>query len=82
MDDPIPGLPPESVRTPPVVSSCPVCGRPLTGKQTVCSPKCRIERSRRRRQAKQQARTAQVRLLLKEALRVLAEETTQEADEG
>lgn len=72
MDDPIPDLLPESVRTPPVIPSCPICGRPLKGKQTVCCGKCRIERSRRR-EAKQRERDAKVRLLLTEALELLNE---------
>ena len=44
--------------TPPVVGSgepirpCPVCGRPLTGRQTsACSDRCRAIRSRRERAA-------------------------------
>jgi predicted nucleic acid-binding Zn ribbon protein len=65
---------PDSVRTLIMVGSCPICGQPLKGKQTVCSPKCRIERSRRRREGKRQNDLAKVRLLLKEALNMLAEE--------
>ena len=57
-----------SVRTPSVIASCPICGVPLTGRQTVCSPKCRIARSRQRREATRQERDAKVRLLLSEAL--------------
>ena len=64
---------PGSVRTPIMVASCPICGAPLTGRQTVCSAKCRIARSRRRREAKQQERDAKVRLLLTEALELLSE---------
>lgn len=41
--------PPSSVRTP-VMVPCPICGTPLTGNQTVCSGRCRIERSRRKRE--------------------------------
>ena len=44
---------------------CPVCEQvPLHGKQTVCSPRCRIQRSMQRRAAKQTAPDARVRLLL------------------
>lgn len=64
---------PGSVATPPVVSSCPICQGPLTGKQTVCSPKCRSQRSMRRREAKRQDGLAKVRLLLAEALGLLKE---------
>ena len=81
MHDPKPPMSPDdrssSVRTPSMVPSCPISGRPLTGNQTVCSGKCRIERSRRRRDAKHRARTAKVQLLLNEALRVFAEEGEQ-----
>src|SRR5215510_6622179 len=54
-----------------MVSSCPICGRPQTGKQTVCSPKCRIQRSMRRREVKRQQDLAKLRLLLQEALQLL-----------
>ena len=70
-----PDLSPRSVRTLPVVPSCPICGGPLTGKQTVCSGRCRIERSRRRREEAMTERDAKVRLLLREALDLLAEES-------
>lgn len=59
-----PDLSPDSVRT---LLSCPVCGSLLTGKQTVCSPKCRIARSRQRREANHAERDAKVQLLLTEA---------------
>ena len=62
-----------SVRTPIMVASCPICGAPLTGRQTVCSAKCRIARSRQRREAKQRERDTKVRLLLTEALGLLSE---------
>ena len=55
------------------VRSCPICGQPLTGKQTVCSARCRIERSRRRREAERQHELAKVRLLLRQALHLLEE---------
>ncbi len=47
--------------------SCPICGLPLTGNQTVCSAKCRMERSRRKQAAKLAERDAKVRLLLRTA---------------
>jgi predicted nucleic acid-binding Zn ribbon protein len=62
---------PESVATLPVVASCPICGVPLQGRQTVCSAKCRIQRSMAMRAAKRDERDAKVRLLLGEALALL-----------
>jgi len=70
---PTPDHRPGSVRTPIMVASCPVCGRPLTGKQTVCSPRCRIQRSMERRQAERRERDASVRLLLTTALEAVLE---------
>ncbi len=70
---PTPDLSPQSVATPSMVASCPVCGRLLTGRQTVCSGRCRIQRSMARRKAKQRERDAKVRLLLTEALGLLSE---------
>jgi predicted nucleic acid-binding Zn ribbon protein len=67
------------VRTPSVglvVGSrpCPICGtRELEGKQTVCSGKCRIERSRRRREDALRARDDEIRALLAAALKKLDE---------
>lgn len=77
MPTPPPDLTPSSVATPlsglPVY--CPICAKvPLAGKQTVCSPKCRIQRSMRRRMARQAERDAKVRLLLGEALTLLEPE--------
>jgi predicted nucleic acid-binding Zn ribbon protein len=69
-----PNLSPASVATPPsgVPVYCPICQTvPLQGKQTVCSPRCRIQRSMERRAAKQAERDAKVRLLLTEALGLL-----------
>jgi predicted nucleic acid-binding Zn ribbon protein len=71
---PIPDNCPGSVRTPIMVVSCPICGRPLTGNQTVCSAKCRIIRSRRKQEAKRRERDAKVRLCLQDALKLLAED--------
>jgi predicted nucleic acid-binding Zn ribbon protein len=55
----------ESVRTPSAAISCPICGQLLTGKQTVCSPKCRIARSRQKAEALRHAKEAKLRLLLR-----------------
>ena len=67
---------PQSVATRPVIPSCPICGTPLHGKQTVCSPRCRIQRSMRRRVAQQTERDTKVRLLLGEALDLLNEKVS------
>ena len=77
MPTPPPDLSPGSVATPgpglPVY--CPVCETvPLHGKQTVCSAKCRIQRSMATRAAKRAERDAKVRLLLKDALSLLEPE--------
>lgn len=77
MPQPTPDHFPESVATPPgrVPVYCPVCETvPLHGKQTVCSAKCRIQRSMATRVARQAERDAKVRLLLREALGVLEDE--------
>jgi predicted nucleic acid-binding Zn ribbon protein len=69
---------PGSVATPPsdVPVYCPICETvPLHGKQTVCSAKCRIQKSMQTRAAKRAERDAKVRLLLAAALTV--PETTQ-----
>lgn len=51
---------------------CPVCHTvPLTGKQTVCSAKCRIQKSMKTRAAKRTDRDAKVRIKLREALDLL-----------
>jgi predicted nucleic acid-binding Zn ribbon protein len=77
MTDPKPANAPDrspgSVRTPIMVRSCSICGTPLTGRQTVCSPRCRIERSRQRREGKRQERDAKVRMGLREAQHALTE---------
>jgi len=72
---PTPDRSPQSVRT---LSSgtlvpCPVCGRPLQGRQTVCSGKCRIARSRQRQKEQLHVRDAQIRLLLRTARESLDE---------
>jgi predicted nucleic acid-binding Zn ribbon protein len=56
---------PESVRTLHMVPSCPICGVPLQGRQTVCSAKCRIARSRQKYEAISRDRDAKARLLLR-----------------
>lgn len=74
MPQPTPEHSPQSAATPlsGVPVYCPVCGKvPLHGKQTVCSPRCRIQRSMGRRAAKQTERDTKVRLLLREALGLL-----------
>jgi predicted nucleic acid-binding Zn ribbon protein len=77
--DPEPNVPPESVRTlssSPMVGSrrCPVCQEAdLTGRQTVCSARCRRERTRQRESAARQARDQEIRALLETALRKLQE---------
>lgn len=68
---------PAAVRTPfsgAVVGSrpCPICGtHELQGRQTVCSAKCRVERSRRRRAGALAERDRQIREALAEALSIL-----------
>jgi hypothetical protein len=53
---------------------CPICQKvPLHGKQTVCSPRCRIQRSMARRAATRAARDAHVRIKLQEAQHAVAE---------
>jgi hypothetical protein len=74
MATPTPDLTLPSVATPPSALPvyCPICQTVLLhGKQTVCSPRCRIQRSMGRRAAKQAERDAKVRLLLTEALGLL-----------
>jgi hypothetical protein len=51
-----------------------MCGTLLQGRQTVCSPKYRIARSRQTRAAKQTERDAKVRLLLRDVLILLEPE--------
>jgi predicted nucleic acid-binding Zn ribbon protein len=67
---------PGSVATPPVSIPvyCPVCEKvPLHGKQTVCSSRCRIQKSMARRAAVQTERDATVRLKLREAQHAVVE---------
>jgi len=68
---PNPERSPESVATLSMIPSCPICGTALSGRQTVCSARCRIQRSMARRAVKQTERDAKVRLLLNEALEML-----------
>lgn len=67
MPHPDPEVSPASVHTLPMILSCPICKTPLSGRQTVCSGKCRIERFRRKRETEQTERDAKVRLLLRTA---------------
>ncbi len=80
MDDtnptPIPDQRPMSVRALSMLPSCPVCGTSLTGKQTVCSPKCRAARARERRETDARERDAKIRLKLKEILQLLEEDSS------
>jgi predicted nucleic acid-binding Zn ribbon protein len=48
-----------------MVATCPICGSPLTGQQTVCSPKCRTKRARQTHEADRRERDAKVSLLLR-----------------
>ena len=64
-------VPPESVRTPVIASSCPVCERDLAGRQTACSAACRRRRSREREAAIRATRNREIRALLEAALRKL-----------
>ncbi len=73
---PTPDHQPDRVRTLSMVPSCPICGQPLRGRQTVCSGRCRIDRSRRRRSQKKNDQDAKIRLLLHEALHLLSETTS------
>ena len=51
--------------------ACPVCQKPLTGKQTLCSGRCRATWSREQRAQRQAERDSKVRLHLKAALTLL-----------
>jgi predicted nucleic acid-binding Zn ribbon protein len=54
-------------------SRCPICSKPLTGKQSsACSNVCRAALSRRRRAEGQLEKNRRVRELLKAAARVLS----------
>ncbi len=53
--------------------ACPICGKPLTGRQTsACSDKCRAALSRRKRADEQSEKDRRVRELLEAAVRVLS----------
>ncbi len=53
--------------------ACPICGRPLTGRQTSpCSDKCRAALSRRKRADEQSEKDRRVCELLEAALRVVS----------
>ncbi len=68
-DTSLPHDSPPSVRTLPSgnLVSCPVCGKALTGRKTVCSPRCRIRRSRQVKAQRQANKDSAVRLHLKQA---------------
>jgi predicted nucleic acid-binding Zn ribbon protein len=68
-----PDLSTDGVRTLLLVPSCPMCGTPLTGRQTVCSAKCRVARSRQRRESVTRERDQRVRLFIRTALDALHE---------
>lgn len=61
----------------PVVGSpgcCPICGVPLTGRQTsACSDRCRAAKSRRQRAEGQAERNRRVRELLEAAVRLVSQ---------
>jgi predicted nucleic acid-binding Zn ribbon protein len=49
--------------------TCPVCSRPLAGRQTVCSPRCRLKRWRGQRAS----RRARLLELARELVKLLEE---------
>ena len=55
---------------------CPICGKSLTGRQQVCSGKCRAARSRQKKAEEQAQRDRRLRELLNEALGMLGEPET------
>jgi predicted nucleic acid-binding Zn ribbon protein len=57
-----------------VDSRCPMCGTLLKKKQRICSGKCRAALSRQRKTDAQASRDRQLRMHLKEALRLVDEE--------
>jgi predicted nucleic acid-binding Zn ribbon protein len=56
-----------------IPDACPVCGKPLHSRQTVCSAKCRAARSRRKKESALHERDARIRLLLRTAMEALEE---------
>lgn len=64
---------PEIVRTPNMIPSCPICGAPMTGRQTFCSGKCRIARSLQRREEKQVAKSVRLQLLIQTVMTASSE---------
>jgi hypothetical protein len=71
---PTPSTRPDSVRTLLVGSSpCPVCGTAeLQGRQTVCSARCRRERSRQRQAEALRTRDQSIRADLEQAAELVA----------
>lgn len=53
---------------------CPICGKPLTPRQRVCSGRCRAELSRRRQAQLRHARDQQIRDLLVAALDLMGKD--------
>ncbi len=71
--NPVPEVQPQAARAPVVGSSeaCPFCGKPLTGRQRLCSGRCRAALSRQRRAEVLRARDQEVAELLRFALNLL-----------
>lgn len=68
---PLPSMRPESERA--LLGGCPVCGKALTGRQRVCSAKCRAALSRQRHLEARAERDARIRLLLKTVIETATE---------
>ena len=62
---------PESERAP--LGGCPVCGRELTGRQRVCSARCRAALSRKKSLEVRAERDARIRLLLRTVIETATE---------
>ncbi len=54
-------------------AACPVCEKPLIGRQEFCSGRCRATRSREKKAAERADRDRRVRELLQKALGLLTE---------
>ncbi len=52
---------------------CPICGKSLTGRQQVCSGRCRAKLSRQKKAAEQTQRDRRLREMLEAALGLLEE---------
>ncbi len=70
MPDPLPeseraAVGPAVVGSPGVIAACPICGKPLTGRQrSACSDKCRAAKSRREQARKLTERECRVQTYL------------------